>query len=218
MHEKLTAAAALTACTNTVLHAPAPCPCPCHARGLPTPVGSGCFEDRMEKEIFLHDSPRVLHKLMTKRPWGQRPPPLPWLWQLSSTCGTCRGDIKACDADTAPPAAVSEDLTNFLRSRGQRRGGAAPSPREQHGGAPAQSHNREERGRGRAGSPRCPQPDGSSGEAAPQGGGMDQPRCRRALGVRWLPPPAAVGRGNQAAGRADGELPRGAPLGRQSHS
>lgn len=31
----------------------------------------------MEKEIFLHDSPRVLHKLMTKRPWGQRPPPPP---------------------------------------------------------------------------------------------------------------------------------------------
>lgn len=55
-----------------------------------------------------------------------------------STCGTCRGDIKAVTESLPPPAAVSADLTNFLRLGG-RMGGVGvtlPGPGEQQGGPP----------------------------------------------------------------------------------
>jgi len=72
----------------------------------------------------------------------------PGRWQRRSTCGTCRGDIKAVvqTQPLPPPAAVSADLTNFLHSGGQERGGCSqPWGATRRGGtlAAAQSPGKE---------------------------------------------------------------------------
>lgn len=62
----------------------------------------------------------------------------PWPRGDGSTCGTCRGDIKAVTVSLPPPAAVSADLTNFLRLGG-RMGGVGvtlPGPRGATRGGP----------------------------------------------------------------------------------
>lgn len=84
----------------------------------------------MGKEIFLHYPP-LLARVNGKAAVG--------LWPRGdgSTCGTCRGDIKAVTVSLPPPAAVSADLTNFLRLGGRVGvvvGVTLPGPGEQQGG------------------------------------------------------------------------------------
>lgn len=92
----------------------APGPVLCHARGppgvrmVPGTLGTG-WRGKCVFFFFFHDfhPPSVTHththlaQVNDKAAVGTTAPP--WLWQRRSTCGTCRGDIKAGDGDAASP-------------------------------------------------------------------------------------------------------------------
>lgn len=72
-------------------------PCASHVAS-PSPTGCRDRGDRMEvgKEIFLHYPP-LLARVNGKAAVG------PWPRGDGSTCGTCRGDIKAVTVSLPPP-------------------------------------------------------------------------------------------------------------------
>lgn len=173
-----------------------------------SPDGSWHSGDRMEGEMcffffFHHFHPPPSHththtslKLMTKRPWGQRPPR--GYGNGAAPAGRAGVTSKPATETQPPPAAVSADLTNFLRSGGQGRGGLHLAPGSSEGGPPGAAQQHRATGNGAKGGQDpwdAPGPEEAAVGQSPRRGCRISPKAprSRAGGVhRPFPPPPKV--------------------------